>query len=174
MLEWLFMEQWSPYIAGIGIGVLCWFAFLLSDKPIGCSTAFTRSSGMIERIFGGLKVNEKPYYKKFTPSIDWEVMLVVGIVIGAFISSMISGVFQLQWVPSTWATSFGDNFSLRLIVALMGGILLGFGSRWAGGCTSGHGISGTLQLALSSWIAFICFFAGGVAAAYFIFHILGG
>ncbi len=174
MLDWLFMEQWSPYIAGVGIGVLCWFAFLLSDKPIGCSTAFTRSSGMIEHIIHGSKVNEKLYYKKFTPSIDWEVMLVAGIVIGAFISSMISGVFQLQWVPSTWAASFGDNFSLRLIVALIGGILLGFGSRWAGGCTSGHGISGTLQLALSSWIAFICFFASGVAAAYFIFHILGG
>ena len=61
MLEWLYLELWSPYIAGAGIGILCWFTFLLSDKPIGCSTAFTRTSGMIERIFRGSKVNEKPY-----------------------------------------------------------------------------------------------------------------
>ncbi|MDD2778276.1 MAG: YeeE/YedE thiosulfate transporter family protein [Methanocellales archaeon] len=174
MLELLFMEQWSPYMAGICIGVLSWFAFLLSDKPIGCSTAFTRTSGMIERLFRGSKVNEKPYYKEFTPTVDWEWMLVLGVVIGAFISSSLSGVFQLQWVPSTWAATFGNSLSLRLLVALIGGILLGFGARWAGGCTSGHGISGTLQLAVSSWIAFICFFAGGLAAAFFIFNILGG
>ena len=89
MLEWLYLELWSPYIAGAGIGILCWFTFLLSDKPIGCSTAFTRTSGMIERIFRGSKVSEKPYYKKFTPTIDWEWMLVLGVVIGAFVSSMI-------------------------------------------------------------------------------------
>ena len=174
MFEWLFLDLWSPYIAGAGIGVLCWFAFLLSDKPIGCSTAFSRTSGMIERMFFGSKVYEKPYYKKFIPSIDWEVMLVLGIVIGALISSLTSGVFQLQWVPSFWAASFGNSISLRWIVALIGGIFLGVGSRWAGGCTSGHGISGTLQLAVSSWIAFICFFAGGLSAAYLIFQILGG
>ena len=115
IFEWLLMEQWSPYIAGVGIGILCWFAFLLSNKPIGCSTAFTRTSGMIERIIRGSKVNEKPYYKNFTPSIDWEVMLVFGIVIGAFVSSMISGVFQLRWVPLTWTESFGDNFTLSFI-----------------------------------------------------------
>jgi uncharacterized membrane protein YedE/YeeE len=55
--------------------------------------------------------------------------------------------------------------ALRLAIALLGGILLGLGARWAGGCTSGHGISGTLQLALSSWVAAICFFAGGILVA---------
>jgi uncharacterized membrane protein YedE/YeeE len=42
---------------------------------------------------------------------------------------------------------------------------MGMGARWAGGCTSGHGISGTLQLSLASWVAAICFFAGGILAA---------
>jgi uncharacterized membrane protein YedE/YeeE len=61
----------------------------------------------------------------------------------------------------------------RVAVALLGGVLLGIGARWAGGCTSGHGISGTLQLAVSSWIAAACFFIGGIAAAFFIFRVLG-
>jgi uncharacterized membrane protein YedE/YeeE len=54
------------------------------------------------------------------------------------------------------------------VVALVGGVFLGIGSRWADGCTSGHGISGTLQMVVSSWIAVICFFIGGVVTALLI------
>ena len=78
-MNWLMMERWSPYAVGIGIGVLSWITFLLSDKPIGCSTAFSRTSGMVERLFRGEKVREKAYYKKFAPKIDWEWMLVLGV-----------------------------------------------------------------------------------------------
>ena len=51
------------------------------------------------------------------------------------------------------------------------GVLLGFGARWAGGCTSGHGISGTMQLAVSSWISAICLFVGGIVMAQLLFAI---
>ena len=171
-MEWLSMNQWSPYVVGAGIGVLSWFTFLLSDKPIGCSTAFARTSGMIERLFRGRKVMEKPYYKEFSPTVDWEWMLVLGIAIGSFVSAQLSGEFYLRWVPGTWAAAFGHEPLLRVIVALAGGMLMGFGARWAGGCTSGHGISGTLQLSVSSWLAALCFFIGGIATAKLIFRIL--
>ena len=172
-MEWLMLERWSPYAAGIGIGVLSWLAFLLSNKPIGCSTAFARTSGMIERVFRGAKVREKAYYKVFAPEIDWEWMLVLGVVVGAFIAAQLSGSFMLRWVPDRWAEGFGDATALRLVVALIGGVLMGLGARWANGCTSGHGISGSLQLAVSGWIAAMCFFAGGIATAMFIYHVLG-
>ncbi|MGC9443353.1 MAG: YeeE/YedE thiosulfate transporter family protein [Candidatus Methanospirareceae archaeon] len=172
-MDWLTMARWSPYMVGIGIGVLSWFAFVLSDKPIGCSTAYARTSGMLERLVRGKTVLEKPYYQKFAPVVDWEWMLVVGVVIGAFISAQLSGSFQLIWVPSTWAATFGTSPALRWLVAIIGGFFMGFGARWAGGCTSGHGISGTLQLAVSSWLAAICFFIGGIAAAMLIFHVIG-
>ncbi len=170
-MEWLSLKQWSPYAVGIGIGFLSCVAFLLSDKPIGCSTAFSRTSGMIESLFRGRKVAEKAYYKKFAPSIDWEWMLVVGILLGAFISAKLSGDFRAEWVPREWSATFGNNPILRWGVALIGGIVMGVGARWAGGCTSGHGISGTLQLAVSSWIAVICFFIGGIATALLIYHV---
>lgn len=173
-MEWLFMERWSPYIVGVVIGLLNCVAFLLSDKYIGCSTAYARTSGMIERIFRGAKTTQKPYYKLFPPIVDWEWMLVVGVVIGAFISANLSGQFQINWVPSKWAATFGRVPSVRVITALIGGILLGFGARWAGGCTSGHGISGTMQLAVSSWLAAICFFIGGIVAAMLIFNVFAG
>jgi uncharacterized membrane protein YedE/YeeE len=170
-MEWLMMERWSPYAAGIGIGLLSCVAFLLSDKPIGCSTAFSRTSGMIERLFRGGIVAEKAYYKKFAPTIEWEWMLVVGIFIGAFLSAALSGQLQVAWVPQRWASSFGDTPVLRWIVALVGGIVVGIGARWAGGCTSGHGISGSLQLAVSSWLAVLCFFIGGIITAMAVFHL---
>ncbi|MBN2465935.1 YeeE/YedE family protein [candidate division WOR-3 bacterium] len=173
-MEWLAAPRWSPYIVGFGIGVLSWLAFLLSDKPIGCSTAFARTSGMIERAVRGRKVETKPYYRAFPPGVDWEWMLVLGIVIGSLVSSLLSRSFRFMWVPGLWAAAFGNTPAARMAVALFGGVCMGFGSRWAGGCTSGHGISGTLQLALSSWIASICFFAGGIATAFFIFRVLGG
>ncbi len=171
-MNWLSMTRWSPYAVGIGIGVLSCLAFVLSDKALGCSTAFARTSGMLERLFRGSKTLDKPYYKKFAPVIDWEWMLVAGVFIGAFISARLSGAFSLQWVPDTWAEAAGAGAVVRWLVALCGGVVMGFGARWAGGCTSGHGISGTLQLAVSSWIAAICFFIGGIAAAMLIFHVV--
>jgi hypothetical protein len=68
---------------------------------------------------------------------------------------------------------FGPGALARVLVALAGGMILGFGARWAGGCTSGHGISGTLQLAVGSWLAAICFFIGGIATAMTIFSVIG-
>lgn len=171
-MSWLNQVSWSPYVVGIGIGVLSWFTFLISGNSLGCSTSFARSAGMIEKLLKGKDVESRLYYQEFKPVVDWQWMLVVGMIIGALISSLLSGDFQWQWIPPRWEAAFGTNRLIRIAVALLGGILLGFGSRWGDGCTSGHGISGTMQLAVSSWISAICFFIGGVLAALFIFKVL--
>ena len=93
-------------------------------------------------------------------------------VIGAFLASILSGDFQWQWLPYRWEAAFGAGRMTRIIVALFGGVLLGFGSRWGDGCTGGHGISGTMQLAVSSWISVICFFISGVLVAKIIFGFM--
>jgi uncharacterized membrane protein YedE/YeeE len=171
-MDWLREIQWSPYAVGIGIGVLSWLTWLISRKPIGCSTSFARSAGMIEKLVRGKQVEDKPYYQEVKPTVDWQWMLVAGMVVGAAISSLLSGDFAWQWIPARWAAAFGTNTLLRVIGALVGGILLGFGARWAGGCTSGHGISGTMQMAISSWISAICFFVGGIIMAQLLFAII--
>jgi uncharacterized membrane protein YedE/YeeE len=172
-MEWLTTVRWSPYAVGIGIGILSSLAFVLFDKTIGCSTPFARTSGMIERLFRGNKTLERPYYKEFAPTVTWDWMLVVGVLVGGLVSALLSDRFQLEWVPpGIWTETFGTLPIPRLIIAFVGGIFMGVGSRWAGGCTSGHGISGTLQLALSSWLAAISFFVGGIAAAMLIFRLL--
>jgi uncharacterized protein len=168
-MDFLFAVRWSPYVVGIGIGILSWLTFLISQKPLACSTTFAKSSGLIEKAIWGKKVAEKPYYKEIKLDIDWQFMLVIGIILGSLLSALLSGDFQWQWVPSLWAGTYGSAILPRLISAIIGGIFLGFGARWADGCTSGHGISGTMQLALSSWISAIFFFIGGIITAQIIF-----
>ena len=165
--------RWSPYIVGIAIGVLSWLSFLILKTPLSCSTSFAKTSGMLERLLRGKKVELKPYYQKIKLSIDWQWMFVLGIVFGALISALLSGDFGLEWVPPLWETTFGNTPVLRIIAAVVGGIFLGFGARWADGCTSGNGISGTLQLAVSSWVSAIFFFVGGILAAHLLFRLIG-
>lgn len=163
------MKRWSPYAAGFGIGVLSWLVFLLSDNTLGASGAYAKTAGMIDRLFKGREVEQRAYYKENPPEIGWGWMLLAGVVVGSFLSAWISGDFRIVMVPELWERRIGSSAFLRWLAAFGGGILLGIGSRWADGCTSGHGISGTLQLVVSSWIAAICFFIGGVLTALIIF-----
>lgn len=169
MFECLAMVSWSPYVVGAGIGVLIWTTFLLSDHPLGCSTGYAKTAGMVETAVSREKAGAMPYYRQFVPAVDWWGMLIIGLVVGAFLSATLSGTFSIILVPAMFAEAFGSGWPLRFAVALAGGILLGLGARWAGGCTSGHGISGTLQLSLASWVAAACFFAGGILVAALIY-----
>jgi uncharacterized protein len=168
----LVQPRWSPYLVGIAIGVLSWLTFLFSNKALGISTSYVRTFGMLEKVIRGKKVEQEPYFRRYAPKIDWQWMLVIGVFIGASLSARISGDFGWERVPTIWQERIGGGTLLRWLVALAGGIVMGIGARWAGGCTSGHGISGTLQLAVSSWLAAMCFFVGGIATAMLLFHIL--
>lgn len=95
-MDFLTEVRWSPYVVGIGIGILSWFSFLVSKKPLACSTPFAKASGMLERVIFGQKVEGKLYYKKIKLNIDWQFMLVIGIIVGSLISALLSGDFQLQ------------------------------------------------------------------------------
>ncbi len=125
-MEWLELERWSPYAVGIGLGILSWLSFLLSDQALACSTAFARSAGMLERLVRGPKVLDKPYYRKFVPKVEWGWMLVGGMVIGAFISAQLSGTFDWRWNPGLWERAFGAAVEPRLLTAFGGGILVGW------------------------------------------------
>lgn len=161
-------RRWSPYVCGIGIGILCWLTFLFSNRPLGISTAYAKTAGMLEKKWRGEQVEQMEYYKKFPPKIGWELMLVIGVIIGAFISALMSGSFEFAFLHDSWRAHMGDTYVLRWFTALAGGVLMGIGARWAGGCTSGHGISGTLQLAVSSWLVVIAMFVGGIVTAFMI------
>ncbi len=163
---------WSPYLVGALIGVLSMATFYFSKKPLGASTAYARLAGMVGTVFARKHTESLKYYQEYKPRVDWEVMLLIGVVGGAFLAAWLGGELTGEWLPAMWTARFGhDSLGLRLAFAFAGGGLMAFGARMAGGCTSGHGISGTFQLSVGSWIAVICFFVGGIAVAFLMFRV---
>lgn len=145
-------RSWSPYAVGAGIGALSWFTFLTARKPLGVTTAFESSAAALgQNLAPGLTgVNAYLAAADDPPKLDWEWMLNAGIIIGSFLSARTSGDDRGPTVPPRWARRFGSSPSTRYAGAFAGGAVAMFGARMAGGCTSGHGISGNLQLASSS------------------------
>lgn len=163
--------SWSPYIVGVGIGILSWLAFLVVNKPLGMSTEISKFSGWLSGIFVGMDtVKENAYWAKTTPAFGYSTVFLVMTAAGAFLSSKLSGSFRKETVPTVWKDRFGPSAGKRFVGAFIGGAVLLYGARMAGGCTSGHGISGTLQLAASSWLFFISMFAAGVVTAKIMFR----
>ena len=160
---------WSPYLAGALSGLVSIGSVWFVGKYIGASTTFVRTTGMLEKIFSPERVAQMPYFIKEAPIIDWQWMLVVGIAVGAFLAAVTSGSFRLQAFPTMWEKNFGAAVAPRAFVAFFGGIIAMFGARLADGCPSGHGLSGSLQLAVSGYIALVCFFIGGLISANWLY-----
>ena len=132
------MEQkerkgWNPYIAGALTGLLLVFSVWFTGKYVGASTTFVRSAGYIERVFDAERVSRMEYFKKEMPKIDWQFLFVVGIFIGALISSTTSQSFRWQAVPSRWKARFGPSVPKRAVAAVAGGAIAMFGARLADG-----------------------------------------
>jgi uncharacterized protein len=157
---------WSPYLVGALLGVLSWLTFYFSDKPIGASSFYATVAGMLGKVFARKRTESLAYFKSNPPAVNWEFAFVLAAIAGAFVAAASGGELTLRWLPPFWEARFGEGtLGLRAGIAVAGGVLMAFGARLAGGCTSGHGISGTLQLNVGSWIAVICFFIGGIAVA---------
>ena len=161
---------WSPYLAGALTGGAIIISAWIAGNYFGASTCFVRVSGFIEQIFAPDKVAGMTYFQWFTPKVDWQMMMVAGILIGAVISSVTDGSFQIKSVPDMWKSRFGDNAVTRGIVAFLGGVVLMFGARLAGGCPSGYGLGALVQIAVSGLIVILCFFAGGILVAQIIYR----
>lgn len=163
-------QGWNPYLAGALSGLVSIGSVWLAGKYLGASTTFVRTTGMVEKVFSPERVAGMPYFIKEIPMIDWQWMMVIGIAVGSFIAAVSSGSFHWQALPPLWEKKFGSKISFRMIVAFTGGVIAMFGARLADGCPSGHGLSGSLQLAVSGYIALACFFIGGLITANLLYR----
>ncbi|MBF0315862.1 MAG: YeeE/YedE family protein [Oligoflexia bacterium] len=162
--------SWSPYLTGFFIGTLLLLTLYFSNKPIGVSSFYATLAGMIGKRVSPSHILKLDYYKNNPPEINWEFVFVISTVVGSFIAAYFGEEFNLSWVPQLWSNTFGtDSITRYGIIAFIGGIFMSFGARLADGCTSGHGISGTSQLNVASWISVICFFISGMIAIRFIY-----
>jgi uncharacterized membrane protein YedE/YeeE len=158
---------WSPYLAGMGLGLTLLATFYIFGWGTGASSAFSLSAAVgikeINPDFASTLKYFTRYLSSGAPLKSWIIFEIGGLFLGALIGTLLFGSFRLQIDrgPRLGKTN-------RIIAALAGGILIGFASRLARGCTSGVVLSGASQLAVAGWIfALAMFISGFIAAALF-------
>jgi len=163
----LFDKAWSPYAAGILIGLLQIPAFLIIETALGASSSYVTVGAAIASLVDPSLLNIEYAAKHVAVNAKnyWQVALVAGIALGAFTSMKLSGAAR-EPISPIWTKALGSSSAgLRYAVAFVAGFLMLFGARIADGCTSGHGLSGMAQLSVGSTIAVAGMFAGGIATA---------
>ncbi len=179
------LAPWPWYFSGFLIACIM-FVLLFFGRTFGFSSNF-------RTICAACGAGKKTTFFDFDwKEQRWNLLFLVGSVIGGFLAThFLSNDASLKLSASTIAQlkevgiefdgglnpaqifSFDFMFSVRgFLILLLGGFLVGFGSRYAGGCTSGHAITGLSSLQIPSLIAVIGFFIGGLAMTYFILPIL--
>lgn len=149
-----FMEPWPWYVSGPLIGLTVPLLLLLVGKPLGissnlrnlCSIALPKTK--IEYF------RQNPWRGEF-----WNVLFMIGLLIGGFLAARVFSSEAISFLPASYHSVEGA------LILLGGGFLVGFGTRYGNGCTSGHAIMGLSNLSLTSFYAVISFFGGGLASA---------
>jgi hypothetical protein len=98
----------------------------------------------------------------------YEMKFLAGAFLSGLVYSVLKGEFKIRLLHDNWIRMKGTSSAGRILWAFTGGFLLLFGARMAGGCTSGHIISGGIQFAVSSWVFAFCFFSLFLLRAVFI------
>jgi len=161
-------KYWNPYAAGFGLGTVLLLSYLIAGQGLGASGAFARFEYFVFHLFAPQAVENHPVMGSYfadgaNPLDNFLVYLILGVFTGGFISGILAGRFKK-------AVDKGPRITvkIRYILALSGGIIMGFAARMARGCTSGQALSGGAALGLGSWALMMCFFAGGFIGAYFL------
>lgn len=171
MIEFLKKDKWSPYLVGALIGLLL-TGLVGVGHTIGVSTAVARVGALAENAIVSSHVENTPYFKKLLSDgvfFDWRILFLVGIFCGAAVASKISKK-EVKDTNTIWTKAFGTSRRKRNMAAFIGGFFLLLGARFAGGCTSGHAISGGAQLTITSWVFMMAVFAVGIPVSLILYR----
>jgi uncharacterized protein len=155
-MDWI-LQPWPWYIGGPLIGLTVPLLLILSGKKFGVSSS-------LRHLGCALAPRSRiPYLSGHNwREHSWNLIFVLGIAIGAFVGRFLLSAEPATFLPAITATPSG------LLMLVIGGILIGFGTRYADGCTSGHTIMGISMLSWPSLVASVAFFAGGLLSTFLI------
>lgn len=163
--------DWTPYLIGVGVGVLSWLVFAVADDPLGITTPLTHvTAGAAALVLGSEWVAHNAYLSEHPFGLSYDVLFLLGVFLGGLVSALTKGQFRVEAVPSEWARRFGGSAPKRLVAAFVGGVIIMYGARLANGCSSGNGLSGGLQLAVSGWTFIAVVFSSAVVTAALIYR----
>lgn len=154
----------SPYLAGIGLGLTLLATFYIVGWGLGASSAFSLLTGVGIHTLNPEFATRFEYFSqhlnKEAPLLNWVLFEVGGLFIGALLGALLSRNFRFRFDKGSEMKK-----STRVFTAFAGGILIGFASRLARGCTSGLALSGGAQLAVAGWVFVIAMFISGFLGA---------
>jgi uncharacterized protein len=159
----------NPYIAGIGLGLVMLMSYIIMGRGLGASGAVsTVVASTVNAIAPGHAAGNNFYADYLgdgttSPFKDWLVFEVLGVIVGGFISGIFAGRVNKSIEKGPRISNKG-----RLMYAIFGGMLMGFGAKLARGCTSGQALTGGAILNLGSWAFMLCVFGGAYMFAYFM------
>jgi uncharacterized protein len=156
----------NPYLGGVILGTVLLLSFYLSGRGLGASGAVKNTVAATVNVIAPQHVEKSAYYSQFAggdkkPMNNWLVYEVIGALVGAFLSGLFFNHLKIKVEHSPKITS-----RRRLIFALSGGLIFGFGSQLAKGCTSGAALSGMAVLSLGGYITMIAIFGTAFIAAW--------
>lgn len=157
-----------PFLGGTLLGLVLFLSFFLTGNGLGASGGLNRIVVFVEDQVVPQHVDRTSYLLNLAggdknPLDDWIIPMVFGTLAGGFVSGWFGGRLK-------WETNKGPNISVRTrwIMAFAGGLIMGYGARFARGCTSGQALSGGATLSLGSWVFMFSVFGGAYALAYFV------
>ncbi len=175
IINYIRRDEWSPYIAGILLGIVGILAVWLSNSLLGASGAFENIAGLIGKTVAPKLFDNMYFNFIMPPGITWGVVLLVGVFFGGMIGAATSGT--LKWgkkdaanSDEQWKSIFGPQTWKRWVLAFVGAVILEYAAGIAGGCTSGLAISGGMLLAPSAFLFIAGMFASGIITALIIYR----
>ncbi|MEJ2708897.1 MAG: YeeE/YedE thiosulfate transporter family protein [Anaerolineales bacterium] len=163
-------ELWSPYAAGVLLGIVGVLAVWLSDSLLGASGAFENLAGMLGKATAPALFDNMYFNFIMPPEITWGVVLLIGVFFGGMLGAFSSKTFKLSVNgDEQWKRIFGPQTWKRWAIAFVGAIILEYGAGIAGGCTSGLAISGGMLLAPAAYLFIAAMFASGIITTLLVY-----
>jgi len=175
ILNYIRKETWSPYVAGILLGVVAIMAVLFSNILLGGSGAFENLAGLLGKAVAPAAFDNMYFNFIMPPGISTGVILLIGVFFGGMVGAATSKT--LKWgkkdaanSDKQWKRTFGPQTWKRWGLAFVGAIILEYAAGIAGGCTSGLAISGGMLLAPAAFLFIAGMFASGIVTALIIYR----
>lgn len=169
-------KEWHWFIGGLVVSLLSIATYIVFQAiehrsyPFGVTSGFGYVSALFSYLFGSLV--DKPVFQNYLSKANLEFFILVGLIIGGYTASKITGSRAPEIIPSTWQKYRGISIYKRFIFVLIGGFLLGLGSGLAGGCTTGNILQGWAHLSIGSIVAGASFFLTAVITAHILYYKL--
>lgn len=158
----------NPYLGGTLLGIVLFSAYFFTSGGLGASGAINRIQVAVVDFFASKHVNQVGYFAnlaggEINPLDSGAVLMLLGTFLGGMLSGLVHKRLKVE-------TRKGPNISIkkRWLIAFIGGTIMGYGARFARGCTSGQALSGGAVLSVGSWAFMFSVFIGGYALAYFV------